>query len=257
MGKAINPIVHELVVHDEPEACPYLPGETARLPLRQPLGPLAPSAFDQALAGGDRRTGTLLYRPTCPTCHACEPIRLPAAELRMTRSQRRVWKKNADLVVEVGSATFSEEKLSLMNRHKLERGLSRDGRPMSARGYTAWFLRSCARTLEMRYLLEGRLIGLGIVDAGARDSSSVYFYFDPDHSDRGLGTYSVLYECAWLAGLGGRYHYLGLYAERSPHIAYKARFYPHERLIEGGWRRFEGPPERAEPPAEGDQRLER
>lgn len=245
MSKVVNPHVAELVVHDEPEPCPYLEGETARLPLRQPLGPLSPAAFDEALAQGDRRTGTLLYRPSCPSCHACESLRIPAAELRMTRSQRRVWKKNQDLRVEVGPATFSEEKLRLMNRHKLERGLSREGRPMSARAYAAWFLRSCARTLEMRYLLDGALLGVGIVDVGARDSSSVYFYFDPDHSDRSLGTFSVLWECAWLVRHGGRHHYLGLYAERSPHIAYKARYFPHERLIGGEWRRFEDPPDGA------------
>lgn len=242
MGKAITPIVRDLVVHDEPEPCPYLEGETARLPLRQPLGPVTPAAFDAALALGDRRTGTLLYRPTCPTCRACEPVRLLATELVHTRSQRRVWRKNQDLVVEVAPASFSEEKLRLMNRHKLERGLSREGRPMSARGYAAWFLRSCARTIEMRYLLDGQLVGVGILDAGARDLSSVYFYFDPDHADRSLGTFSVLFECAWLAQNNGRYHYLGLWAERSPHIAYKSRFYPHERLIAGEWKRFDGPP---------------
>ncbi len=242
MGKAVTPIVRDLVVHDEPEPCPYLDGEIARLPLRQPLGPLSPQQFDDALALGDRRTGTLLYRPSCPTCRACEPVRLVAAELSHTRSQRRVWRKNQDIRVEVAAASFSDEKLRLMNRHKLERGLSREGRAMSARGYTSWFLRSCTRTLEMRYLLDDKLIGLGILDVGARDMSSVYFYFDPDHADRSLGTYSVLYECAWLVKNGGRYHYLGLYAERSPHIAYKARFYPHERLIDGAWVRYDAPP---------------
>lgn len=246
MGKAATPIVRDLVVHDEPEPCPYLEGEVARLPLRQPLGALSPRAFDEVLAQGDRRTGTLLYRPTCPACKACEPLRIPAAELVYTRSQRRVWKKNQDLVVEVSQATYSDEKLRLMNRHKLERGLSKEGRAMSARGYAAWFLRSCTQTIEMRYLLDGALIGVGILDLGARDISSVYYYFDPDHSDRSLGTFSVLYEASWLARNGGRYHYLGLYAERSPHIAYKARYFPHERLIDGEWRRFEGPAESSE-----------
>lgn len=240
MSKAGSAFPRELVVYDELEPCPYIEGQVARLPLRQPVGALSPEAFDASLAQGDRRTGGLLYRTTCPSCQACEPIRIPAAELRLSRSQRRAWKQNQDLVVEVGPATFSEQKLALMNRHKLERGLAREGRPLSARSYAGWFLRSCTRTLEMRYKLDGALIGVGILDLGARDMSSVYFYFDPDHSERSLGTFSVLYECAWLARQGGRYHYLGLYAAGSPHIAYKARFYPHERLIEGEWRRFEG-----------------
>ena len=233
----------EIVVYDTPETCPYLEGRTARLPLRQALQRITPTEFDEQLALGDRRSGPFLYRPTCPTCSACEPLRLPVAELQLTRSQRRVWKKNQDLTVEMASASFSEEKLALYNRHKQERGLARTEKPMEQRGYSSWFLRSCARTIELRYRVGERLVGVSILDAGARDLSSVYFYFDPDESGRSLGTYSVLFESRWLQQQGGRYYYLGLYAKGSRHIEYKARFYPHERLIGGEWTRFVEPDE--------------
>lgn len=110
---------------------------------------------------------------------------------------------------------------------------------MSAEGYARWFVESCTATLEMRYVLRGRLVGVGILDVGRLDSSSVYFYFDPDESRRSLGTFSVLAECAWLRARGGRYHYLGLHVAASRHLAYKASFYPHERLVGGLWRREE------------------
>lgn len=228
----------EVLVHDEPEPCPYLDGQTARLPLRWQRNLLGGDAFDLALAAGDRRVGRMLYRTSCATCHACEPIRIPVDTLVPTRSQKRAWKRNQDLTVEIGPATASEEKLALFNRHKLERGLARDGTPMSAESYLNWFVRTCTTTVEMLYRAEGRLLGVGIVDLGARDSSSVYFYFDPDDSDRSLGTFSVLFESLWLRSRGGRHHYLGLYAEESVHINYKARFYPHERKIDGVWKSF-------------------
>ena len=236
----------EIVVHDAPEPCPYLEGRTARMPLRQMMQRLTPADFDAALALGDRRSGPFLYRPTCPACSACEPLRLPVAELQLSRSQRRVWKKNQDLTVEVATASFSAEKLALYNRHKQERGLARSESLMDQRGYSSWFLRSCTRTLELRYRLGDRLLGVSILDAGAIDASSVYFYFDPDESDRSLGTFSVLFEARWLQQQGGRYYYLGLYAEGSRHIEYKSRFYPHQRLIGGEWARFEEPAK--EPP---------
>lgn len=229
----------EILVHDELEPCPYLDGQTARLPLRWQRTTLSPEELDAALARGERRVGRMLYRPTCPSCVACEPLRVPVAELVWSRSQRRVWKRNADLRVEVGPASYSDQKLALFNRHKLERGLAREERALGAEGYAGWFLRTCARTIETRYLLGDRLVGVGILDMGARDLSSVYFYFDPDEADRSLGTFSALYECEWLRLQGGRHYYLGLYVEQSRHVSYKGQYHPHERLIDGEWRRFE------------------
>ncbi len=228
----------EQVVHDEPEPCPYLEGQTARMPLRWQFRRVEPVAFDESLAQGDRRVGRMLYRTACADCVACEPIRIPVDEFRPTRSQRRVIKKNQDVRIELAPATFSPEKLALHNRHKGERGLSRSGSLMNRQGYEGWFVNSCTDTVEMRYSVDGRLIGVGILDLGERDSSSVYFFFDPDESRRSLGVFSVLMECAWLRRQGGRYHYLGLYVADCRHLAYKAIYRPHERLVDGVWERF-------------------
>jgi len=94
----------------------------------------------------------------------------------------------------------------------------------------------------MRYLQGDRLVGVGIVDLGARDSSSVYFYFDPDESRRSLGTLSTLFEIEWLRRRGGRYHYLGLYVQACRHLVYKASYFPHQRLVGGLWTTFAEPP---------------
>lgn len=230
---------HEKLVHDELESCPYIPGQIARMPLRWQLRRPSLEDFDASLARGDRRIGRMLYRTSCPECDACEPLRIPVNDFATTRSLRRTIKKNKDLRVEVGPARFSEEKLVLYNRHKQERGLARHERQMNQRGYEGWFLNSCANTLEFRYFDDDRLIGLGIVDVGALDTSSVYFFFDPDHSHRSLGTYSVLYELEWQRKRGGQYHYLGLYVASCQHLMYKARFFPHERRIQGDWSRFD------------------
>ena len=61
----------EWLVSDTPMRCPYRNGQTAQLPLRLPVRPLRPDEFSQRLEEGDRRQGLLLYRPNCPTCHAC------------------------------------------------------------------------------------------------------------------------------------------------------------------------------------------
>jgi len=48
------------VLWDQHERCPYLPDRTARLPLRVPLDPVAPSDFDALLAAGERRSGRMM-----------------------------------------------------------------------------------------------------------------------------------------------------------------------------------------------------
>lgn len=227
----------EQVVHDELEPCPYREGETARMPLRWQFQRLTGGELDAGLAGGDRRVGRMLYRTACPTCTACEPIRIPVEGFRPTRSQRRVWKRNGDVSVETGPATFSEEKLALYNRHKAERGLARNETEMTRRGYEGWFVHSCTRTIEMRYRVGGRLVGVGILDMGEQDTSSVYFFFDPDEGRRSLGVFSVMVEIAWLRAQGGRYHYLGLYVDDCRHLLYKAAYRPHERRVGALWTR--------------------
>ncbi|MDG1483894.1 MAG: arginyltransferase [Myxococcota bacterium] len=229
---------HEKLVHDELEPCPYITGKVARMPLRWQLRRPSPDEFDASLARGDRRIGRMLYQTSCPECVACEPLRLPVETFKPSRSQRKTVKKNADLRIEVGPARFSSEKLDLYNRHKQERGLARHERRMNQRGYEGWFLNSCATTLEFRYLAEDRLIGLGIMDVGRLDTSSVYFFFDPDESRRSLGTYSVLVEMNWQKERSGRHHYLGLYVEQCQHLVYKARYFPHERRVGGEWKTF-------------------
>jgi arginine-tRNA-protein transferase len=237
----------EQVVHDELEPCPYLEGRTARMPLRWQFRRVSALEFDRSLAQGDRRVGRMLYRTSCEGCSACEPIRIPVDAFRPSRSQRRVIKKNRDIRIELAPASFSTEKLALYNRHKSERGLSRSGTLMTRQGYEGWFVNSCTDTVEMRYSVDGRLIGIGIVDLGEQDSSSVYFFFDPDESKRSLGVFSVLMECAWLRKQGGRFHYLGLYVGDCRHLSYKAGYAPHERLIDGVWERFDGPPDSGGP----------
>jgi arginyl-tRNA--protein-N-Asp/Glu arginylyltransferase len=205
------------------------------MPLRWQMRGLSGEELDAALASGDRRVGRMLYRTQCPTCSACEPLRVPVADFRPSKSQRRIWRKNQDIKVTVGPAVYSEDRLALYNRHKLERGLSKDSKMMTRQGYEGWFLNSCAHTVELCFELDERLVGVSIVDVGARDSSSVYHYFDPEESSRSMGTFSALVELAWSRSRGGRFHYLGLYVGACDRLNYKARFRPNERRIDGEW----------------------
>jgi len=229
----------ERIVYDELEECPYLPDQQARMPLRWQFSPVSGPKLDDSLAAGDRRVGRMLYRTACPACRACEPIRIPVSEFLASKSQRRVARRNDDLKVTAGPVDVTDEHIALFNRHKFERDLARQEEPMTRKGYMGWLQNTCTETIEMQYRHEGRLLGVGIIDVGERDASSVYFYFDPDESKRSLGTFSVLVELGWLKQRGGRHHYLGLYVQDCRALNYKASYFPHERLIDDGWARFD------------------
>ena len=230
------------LVYDGLQRCPYLDGRVARMPLYRQLRRLTLEEADQRFANAERRVGSCLYRTECPTCSACQGLRVPVAGFRPSKSQRRVLKKwEGHGRIEVGPVTFSPEKLELFNRHKRVRGLvADDDGEMSPLGYVSWLVQSCMLTIEMRYLYDDELVGVGVLDLGRESASSVYFYFDPDKSWLAPGVYSSLQEIELCRRSGREFLYLGLYVEDCRHLSYKAQYRPHERLVDGDWRMFGG-----------------
>jgi arginyl-tRNA--protein-N-Asp/Glu arginylyltransferase len=226
----------EIVVFDAPHACSYLPGRTARLPYRRPVARLSPEQFDQRLAEGDRRSGVFLYRTQCPTCRACQPIRLDVNGFRPDATQRRMERRgDALLTTRIGPPVVDRQRVRLFNLHRDQRGLTSDDSPLDAQSYEEFLVDSCCESLEFGYWHEGRLVAVAIADAGRDSLSAVYCFYDPSFRLLSLGTYSILRQVAFCRETSRRYLYLGFFIAESPHMSYKARFRPHERLINGTW----------------------
>lgn len=230
----------ELLVYDEATACPYLAGRDARMPLRVPTRMLTLQEFGERLRAGDRRQGVLLYRTACPSCRACEPIRIDVERFAADRTQRRVYRRGLRLLdVELGPPDFSLEKMDLYNRHKAGRGLSAEGQDIDEAGYRAFLVDTCCESFELRYRLDGRLVGVAVVDRAEDALSAVYFYFDPDFEPLSPGVFSIMKQVELCREWGLRFLYLGLYIGECASMAYKARYLPHERRVGGRWLRVE------------------
>lgn len=230
----VGSAARELLVHDGEEPCPYLPGRVARMPLRYPLQRLDRAAFDAALARGDRRCGTFLYRTQCPACSACEPIRVLTSQFVASRTQQRILRKgDLHLRTRQTAPAADVEHVALFNRHRLLRGLSDTS--LGERQYASFLVDTCCETFELQYWLGERLIGVAVNDRGANSISAVYCYYDPDYARFSPGTYSILKLIELCRAWRVPYLYLGLYVADSRHMAYKANFRPHERLIRGRW----------------------
>ena len=89
---------------------------------------------------------------------------------------------------------------------------------------------------HMQYWLDGeKLIAVGVIDILPSGLSSVYFFYDPDFSFLGLGTYSALRELALVRNLNQqflpcRYYYMGFYIHSCPKMRYKGKFLPSDLL---------------------------
>ena len=238
-GRLILDQPPELVVHDELQPCPYLADRVSRLPLRIPARGLERQELDVRLSRGDRRQGLFLYRPACPGCVACEPIRLDLGRFRPNRSQRRTLLRGDQRVsVELGEPVADQERVALYNRHKALRGLSAGQGEVDVRSYREFLAMTCCDTIEIRYRIQGALVGVAIADRSSDALSAVYCYYEPSCEKLGLGTYSILKQLELCRMWGLRYLYLGLYIAESLHMRYKARFLPHERLLDGQWVEF-------------------
>ena len=229
----------EIVVYDQTTSCPYLHDRAARMPLRLPCRRLRRSEVDQRLATGDRRQGFVLYRTLCPACSACEPIRLRADRVRLSRSQRRTLRRgDRELTTTLGPPLVDERRVEIYNLHKLGRDLA-DGHPSITReAYADFLVNSCCDSYELSISHGSDLVGVAILDRGRTSLSAVYCCYDPRWSRYGIGTYAILKELELCSRWGARYLYLGLHIADCRAMQYKARFVPHERLRAGRWQQF-------------------
>ena len=225
--------------------CPYLLDrvETIRGFLCREMHPAVYHAFmDRAF----RRSGNFFYQPVCHGCRECTPIRVPTATFTPSKSQRRVWRRNGDVAVEVSpDPQPTDEKFALYARYQHERHgdpIREDveGRATDYEHFADFLYTSAVDTIEFAYRESAtkKLIGVGICDIAAASLSSVYFYYDPVESRRrSLGVYSAMWEIGFAALEKVSYYYLGYWVRGCATMRYKADFRPHELLgPDGVWR---------------------
>jgi len=227
--------------------CPYLPGRTASDLVA--LSAQVDSATYQLLMDrGFRRSGDVIYKPDCPACRECVPIRVPVDRFVPSRSQRRALRKNQDLTIETGPPQCDDERYALFERYQTAQ---HDGKMLDGRDeYRRFLCESPIDTLEISYRTpaarrdadslgasgRGRLVGVGIVDLTPQVISSVYFYFDPSEAQRSLGVFSALFEIELCRRMGKRWWYVGFHVRGCRKMEYKADYRPHELLRpDGTW----------------------
>ncbi|XP_076897137.1 arginyl-tRNA--protein transferase 1-like [Bidens hawaiensis] len=90
-------------------------------------------------------------------------------------------------------------------------------------------------SFHQQYLINGKLVAVGVVDILPKCLSSKYLFWDPDLAFLSLGKYSALQEINWVKESQThcpslQYYYLGYYIHSCNKMRYKAAYRPSELL---------------------------
>ncbi|NBQ40293.1 MAG: arginyltransferase [Alphaproteobacteria bacterium] len=233
-----------------PNTCGYLPDKVERKVFTHLVGMRAAALNDLLTQAGFRRSQTIAYRPACDQCSACVSVRVPVDEFEPSRNMKRVLEANSDLVGLTIPNKATSEQYSLFRSYLGDRHSDGGMIDMSVLDFSLMIEDSHVDTTLIEYrrrgpdtFINGRgtgpLIATALTDILSDGLSMVYSFFDPELSDRSLGTYMILDHIQRTKKQGLPYLYLGYWINGSKKMDYKARFKPQERLGLNGWMRVE------------------
>ncbi|MEL6365908.1 MAG: arginyltransferase [Pseudomonadota bacterium] len=229
----------------QPAPCPYLHGRTERKIFSFLDGSDASAVNGVLTRRGFRRSQNIIYVPACDTCQACVPVRVVASEFELSKSRRRIVKRNADISRTERPARATTEQYSVLRGYLDARHAEGGMADMTVLDYAAMVEETAVDTKIIEYRApdpetgEPRLIACALTDHLADGLSMVYSFFDPDADARSLGVYMILDHVRAAQEAGLDYVYLGYWVAGSAKMDYKIRFQPLEKLTENGWRRWE------------------
>lgn len=205
---------------------------------------VSPVELGRLLAEGWRHFGTSFFRYSVAfhdlKFRKVMPLRIRLQDFSLTKSLKRIIRRNSDLDVSIGTSFLDDEKRRLFDIHKQR---FRGPRPGSILHFLdaepgsvpCPGLEFCVREED------GSLLAVSFADEAEDSLSSVYAMFDPAHSRRSLGIYTLLLEIEHAKKLGKAYQYLGYAYEGSSFYDYKKRFSAIERYDwQGNWVDFGG-----------------
>lgn len=227
---------HRFFIGTRAMPCPYLPDRVERKVVTDLAVPNAADLYEVLSRAGFRRSHGLAYRPACPGCTACVPVRIVVDEFTADKSFRRVLKANRDLSHDEGPPRATMEQYKLFTRYQRERHGGGEMSSMSFGDYRAMVEDSPVDTHIVEYRDRmGELMAVMLADRQTDALSAVYSFFLPDLGRRSLGNYMVLSMIGRARELGLLYVYLGYWIPDSRKMGYKARFRPLEGLRPSGW----------------------
>ena len=167
--------------------------------------------------------------------HQRVPARIPVNAPELSRQQKRILKRNADLQVRGVRPAFSEELYALYANYIEKRHADGDMYPPSREQFNTFLVRDLPFSRFYEFRLDGRLLAVAVTDVLPNGLSAVYTFYDPDEERRSLGRYAILWQMGEAARLGLKAVYLGYWIKNCRKMNYKTEYRPIELLVNQRW----------------------
>ena len=239
MSRDIAPDLQKIQLYlTEAHPCSYLADKQATTAFVDPKYPLDTETYSHLSTMGFRRSGQYIYAPRCASCNSCIPVRVPAEGFAPTRSQKRCLKRNVDISAKIEPNIKLDEHYELYQKYIDTRHSDGDMYPATMIQYRDFIGKpwECTRFIEFR--LDKKLIACAVSDWLDDGLSAIYTYYDPDLSERSLGTFAILKQIEMAREQSLDYLYLGYWIRDSAKMTYKSKFRPSELYIENRWLRI-------------------
>ena len=192
------------------------------------------SDFNSAvIERGWRRFGNYYFYPICNGCNECKSLRINVEAFKPSKSQRKAINRNRETRIVIQKPTVTNEHIRLYNRyHKWKAG--KDGwryREITSHEYYENFAEGAYDFgKEVLYYIDGKLVGIDLIDIVEDGISSIYFFYDPNFAKFSLGVYSLIKQVEIARFLDKKWIYLGYWVDGCKAFAYKTNFKPLEIL---------------------------
>jgi len=198
--------------------------------------------MDELLAKGWRHFGTHFFRYNLGVydfeIRPVIPLRIRFAKFSLSKSQRRVLRRNADLKTVIRPIEITRETEAIFAKHKLR---FRHGTPDSIYDFVS---RAPAKipceAMEIRVYENENLLAASFLDIAETSTSGIYAIFDPKASSRSLGIFTMLKEIEFSIESGKLFYYQGYCYAGESFYDYKKRFRAIEQYDwNGNWKILE------------------
>lgn len=203
---------------------------------------ISPQQLDALLAKGWRHFGEHFVRYNIGF-HENElrlvlPLRIRLADFTLSKSQRRVLKRNQDLQIVIRPIEITKEKEILFEAHKQRFNHSI---PDSLYDFLSHSPAAVpCEALEVCVYEREKLLAASFFDVGAESISAVYAMFDPLETSRSLGIFTMLMVIDYAIKNSKTFYYPGYAYEGNSFYDYKKRFSALEFFDWNGvWKIFE------------------
>jgi arginine-tRNA-protein transferase len=222
-----------------PQECPYLENKVERK-LFTSLNGFEAQILNNALSTqGFRRSQNVLYRPSCSECSACLSARIPVANFSLTKSEKRVVKRNKRLIRNIKSPWATSEQFELFTKYVKSRHEKGGMSAMTETEFASMVEETCVKTILVEYSIQdegtNQIQAVSITDVIEDGLSMVYSFYEPTLSELSLGKYMILDHIDLSREMNLPYLYLGYWVKGSKKMDYKAQYSPIELFSNGKW----------------------